>query len=72
MSNDTAGCLVVLTNTPGRSATIGAQWLAAADLADAFGRRLGGAEILTPMGLLTPDRRVQPEPVANAVPLGGT
>ena len=56
MSTEAPRCLVVLPGTPGRSATIGAQWLAAADLGAALGRQLGGVEFLTPMGHLTAEQ----------------
>lgn len=49
-----SGVLYVVPTYPGRSASIVANWVAAADLAEALGQHLGGAQLLTPLGLRTP------------------
>ena len=48
------GLLYVLPAFLGRSAAIEAPWIAAAQLASALGSRLGGVDLLTPRGLLSP------------------
>ena len=50
------GLLYVLPTFPGRVAVIEAAWLAAGELSSAVGARLGGAEVLSPSGLLSPEQ----------------
>jgi len=51
---DPAGLLYVLPTFLGRSALVESPWIGGAQLASAVGDRLGGADMLTPLGLLTP------------------
>ncbi|MFN2557323.1 MAG: glycosyltransferase family 4 protein [Nitriliruptorales bacterium] len=65
VAGERGGVLVVLPSSVGRSATVHSQWLAAAHLARALGLLLGGADVLTPSGLLSPDQ-VEEEAVQEA------
>lgn len=47
--------LFVMPSFTGRSASIDARWIAAAQLAAAVGRRIGQADVLTPYGVREPD-----------------
>jgi glycosyltransferase involved in cell wall biosynthesis len=55
MSTEDAGLLFVLPVNLSRSAGIDAVWLTAANLSRAVGNLVGGAQLLTPEGLLSPD-----------------
>jgi glycosyltransferase involved in cell wall biosynthesis len=59
---DGPGLLFVLPSFPGSSEGIDPFWITAAGLARAVGAQVGGADVLTPLGLLGPD-----ELTANAV-----
>lgn len=54
-SIDRSRLLFVLPNIAGRSAAIESRLIAAAGLATAMGKKLGGVDMLTPMGLTHPD-----------------
>jgi glycosyltransferase involved in cell wall biosynthesis len=67
------GLLFVLPGAPGKSAAVTARWVAAAELARAVGRRFGGADMLTPHGVLSPaDVEEQAVRGAAANSLAGT
>jgi glycosyltransferase involved in cell wall biosynthesis len=55
MSTEDSGLLFVLPVNLSRSAGVDAVWLTAANLSRAVGKLVGGAQLLTPEGLLSPD-----------------
>lgn len=56
LAGERRGALVVLPSAVGRSATVHSQWLAAAQFARALGDVLGGADVLTPTGVLSTEQ----------------